>query len=83
MTACKRLLLLDIYFLLLLSLDWGNGFERRLSLSFVVFISYWLFEFASLCLSGDKCCAEGGQQDSGTHTLETAGQRGLGPELQH
>lgn len=39
--------------------------------------------FASLCLSGDKCCAEGGQQGSGAHTLETAGQRGLGPELQH
>lgn len=35
------------------------------------------------CLSGDKCCAEGGQQDSRAHKLETAWERSMGPELQH
>lgn len=41
----------------------------------VVFMSQCLSQCVSLCLclSGGKRCAEGGQQDSGAHALETAG----------
>lgn len=49
---------------------------------FSFWLVFWLHLF-SLFFSGDKCSAEGWQQSSGAHTVETAGQRGLGPELQH